>query len=61
MSPAIFNSIIYYVTDNMPCNINLQVNSILLYTISHMALSDDLVIFTNDDVMMPNKVYHVLF
>ena len=40
ISPALFNSIIDYVTDNMQCNINLQGNSILLYTISHMTFAD---------------------
>ena len=57
MSPALFNSIIDYVTDNMPGSINLQGNS----TISHMAFSDDLVLFAKDDVMMQDQVDHVLF
>ena len=57
MSPALFNSIIDYVTDNMPGSINLQVNS----TISHMAFADDLVLFAKDDVMMQDQVDHVLF
>ena len=48
MSPAIFNSIIDYVTDNIPGSINLQGNS----TISHMVFADDLVLFAKDDVMM---------
>ena len=61
MSPALFNSIIDYVTDNIPCNFNLQGNSILLYTISHMAFADDLVLFTKEYVMMQNQVHHVLF
>ena len=57
MSPALFNSIIDYVTDNMPGNINLQGNS----TISHMAFADDLVLFATDDVMIQCQVDHVLF
>ena len=57
MSPALFNSIIDYVTDNMPGSINLQGNS----TISHMAFADDLVLFAKDDVMMQDQVDHVLF
>ena len=57
MSPALFNSIIDYVTDNMPGSINLQGNS----TISHMAFADDLVLFAKDDVMMQYQVDHVLF
>ena len=40
ISPTLINSIIDYVTDNMQCNINLQGNSILLYTISHMTFTD---------------------
>ena len=57
MSPALFNSIIDYVTDNMPGSINLQGNS----TISHMEFADDLVLFAKDDVMMQYQVDHVLF
>ena len=57
MSTALFNSIIDYVTDNMPCSINLQWNS----TISNMAFADDLILFAKDDVMMQDQVYHVLF
>ena len=57
MSPAIFNSIIDYVTDNMSGTINLQGNS----TTSHMAFADDLVLFAKDDVMMQDQVDHVLF
>ena len=57
MSSALFNSIIDYVTDNMPSSINLQGNS----TISHMAFADDLVLFAKDDVMMQDQVDHVLF
>ena len=56
MSPALFNSIIEYVTDNIPGNINLQENS----TISHMAFEDDLVLFAKDDVMMQDQVDHIL-
>ena len=41
MSPALFNSIIDYITDNMPVRINLQGNSL----ISHMAFSDYLVYY----------------
>ena len=48
MSSAIFNSIIDYVNDNMPGNINLLGSS----TISHMAFADYLVLFAKDDVMM---------
>ena len=57
MSPALFNSIIDYVTDNMPGSINLQGNS----RISHMAFADDVVLFAKDDVMMQYQVDHVLF
>ena len=57
MSPALFNFIIDYVTDNMPGNINLQGNS----TISPMAFEDDLVLFSKDDVMKQYQVDHVLF
>ena len=57
MSPAPFNSIIDYVTDNIPGSINLHGNS----TISHMAFADDLVLFAKDDVMMQDQVDHVLF
>ena len=57
MSPALFNSIIDYVTDNMPGNINIQGNS----TISHMTFVDDLVLFAKDDAMMQNQVEHILF
>ena len=57
ISPAIFNSIIDYVTDNMPGSINLQGNS----TISHMAFADDLVLFAKDDIMMQDQVDHILF
>ena len=56
MSPALFNSLIDYVTDNMPGSINLQGHSI----ISHMAFADDLVLFAKDDVMIQDKVDHVL-
>ena len=57
MSPARFNSIIDYVTNNMPGSIHLQGNS----TISHMAFADDLVLFEKYDVMMQTQVDHVLF
>ena len=57
MYPALFNSIIDYVTDNMPGSINLQGNSI----ISHIAFADDLVLFAKDDAMMQYQVDHVLF
>ena len=57
MSPALFNSIIDYVTDNMTGSINLQGNS----TISHMAFADDLVLFAKYDVMIQYQVDHVLF
>ena len=56
MSVALFNSIIYYVTDNMRGNINLQGNS----TISHMEFADGLILFAQDDVMMQNQVDYVL-
>ena len=57
MSPALFNPIIDYVTDNMPGSINLQGNS----TISHMAFTDDQVLFAKDYVIMQDQVDHVLF
>ena len=57
MYPALFNSIIDYVTDNMPGNINLQGNS----KISHMAFANDLVLFAKDGVMMQNQVDHDRF
>ena len=57
MYTALFNSIIDYVTDNMPGSINLQGNS----KISHMEFADDLVFFAKDDVMMQDQVVHVLF
>ena len=57
MSVALFNSIIYYVTDNMRGNINLQGNS----TISHMEFADGLILFAQDDVMMQNQVDYVVF
>ena len=57
MSHALFNSIIDYLTDNMPGNINLQGNN----TISHSACEDDLVLFAKDYVMMQDQVDHVLF
>ena len=57
VKPVLFNSIIDYVTDNMPGNINLQGKS----KISHMAFADDLVLLAKYNVMMKNQVYHVLF
>ena len=57
MSPALFNSIIDYVTDNMPCSINLQINS----TIDHLAFAVNLVFFPKDNVIMQDQVDHVVF
>ena len=57
MFPALFNSIIDYLTDNMPGSIHLQGNS----TLSHMEFADDLVLFAIDDVMMQYQIDHVLF
>ena len=57
MYPDIFNSIIHYVTDNMPGSINLQGNR----TIHHIEFANDLVLFAKYDVMMQNQVNHVLF
>ena len=57
MSQDLFNSIIDYVTDNMPGNINLQGNN----TIRNMAFVDDLLLFANYNVIMKNHVDHVLF
>ena len=64
MSPAFFNSIINYVTDNMQGNINVHINNsnnsnINVYkiickrymaycTISHIAFADDLALFTKE-------------
>ena len=57
MSPALFNSNIDYITDNIPYSINSQGHS----TIIHIAFADDLVLFAKDDVMMQDQVDHVLF